>query len=1020
VTLRWFLLRRFEILNCLLRLLTGFVLAFLGSISASAGGPKFVAGVSYFNPAVLGQPVNWSGGQVRYYVDQGPLGTLSNAQAVAMVDAAAAIWSAVPTAAVKLTDEGALAEDVSGSNVLAGNGFFAAPSDVTPSATGTPVAVIFDSDGSVIDALEGVGASTPSNCALNGPLVWIDNFNPNATFAHGVIVLNGRCATSASLLETMSYQLERAFGRILGLDFSQVNDNAVSLAATEPNGVLAWPVMQPINSECGPQGGTCIPNPGTLRMDDIAALNRIYPVTAANLASFPGKVLTAANTVSIQGTVSFRNGQGMQGVNVIARPLDSNGNPIYQDTVTFVSGAYFAGNRGNSVTGFTDSQGNRLDRFGSNVASLEGYFDLSGIPLPPGVASANYQVSFEPVNPLYVDAISVGPYLLGSPSPSGTLPTLTVNGLAGGSAQTLALTAVNSAAGLILNPILDPILNPISVPYPDPVSAPIRPAAGNSLVQDLSRSSVAPRSATLGTEAQPQPLPATGTWTGRLSQIGQDDWFTLPVQANRIFTIVAQALDETGTPSAVKAMPAIGVWDGFDPIETAAAGFAPAANGTAPGETWLQVATSGSEIVRMAIADQRGDGRPDYLYRGWVLYADSVSPTRLPSSGGTIVIRGTGFRAGDTVQVGGVAAQVTSILPNEITAIVAAAGAGVTGSQDVTVNDLPTFYASATIPGGLSYDSATGDGLTLVAAPANQVPMNVPQPFSVIAKGANGSPAGGVTVLYAVTSGTATLGCGQPTCAVPTTGDGRASMTVTATSTSIAVVTASLTNGASLQAHFSGATPPALTALTPTLYLAAGATVQWPVQALVLSGGTPAAGQLVTWQSSTGIVAPTGSATANASGIATATLTAGPLTEGQMATTNACISGTGTCAAFEVFGSRPENATLAAISGTSQSMAVGSTPAAVTMRVLDMNGNPMAGGTVTVNQALYAWAPACPAHGRCAQAQLLATKATTAISALDGSVTIAPLTLAGAPTNLQGIAATGNAGSLTFTIEQHP
>ena len=995
--------------------MTGCVFAFLCSIATYAGGPRYVAGVSYFNPAVLGQPVIWSGGQVYYYVDQGPLGPLSNAQAVAMVDSAAAIWSAVPTAAVKLTDAGALAEDVNGSDVLAGNGFFAAPSDVTPSATGTPVAVIFDSDGSVIDALQGVGASTPSNCALNGPLVWIDNMNPNATFAHGVIVLNGRCATSTSLLQTMSYQLERTFGRILGLDYSQVNDNAVNLAATEPNGVLAWPVMQPINSECGPQGGTCIPNPGTPRLDDLAALNRIYPVIAANLANFPGKVLTAANTVSIQGTISFRNGQGMQGVNVIARPLDAKGNPLYQDTVTFVSGAYFAGNRGNSVTGWTDSQGNRLDRFGSNNAALEGFFDLSGIPLPTGVTTASYQISFEPVNPLYVDSISVGPYLLGSPSPSGAMPTLTINGLQAGSSQTLTVTATNSAADSILNPI------------PDPVSAIARRTSGNSPIRDLqdpgasvTRSNTAARSATIGTEAQPAPLPATGNWTGRLAQIGEGDWFTLPVRANRIFTIVAQALDETGTPSAVKAMPAIGVWDGFDPIETAAAGFAPAANGTAPGETWLQVATSGAEIVRLAIADQRGDGRPDYLYRGWVLYADTVSPTRLPSTGGVIVIRGRGFRAGDTVLVGGVTAQVTSILPTEITAAAPAAGIGVTGSQDVTVNDLPSFYASATIPGGLSYDSATGDGLTLIAAPSNQVPMNVPQPFSVIAEGASGVPAGGVTVVHAVTSGTATLGCGQSTCAVTTTGDGRASITVTATSTSIAVVTASLTNGASLQAHFSGITASALTALTPTLYLAAGATASWPVQALVLSGGTPSTGQQVVWQSSTGIAAPTGSATTNASGIASATLTVGALAEGETATTNACISETTTCAVFEAFGSRPEYATFAAMAGVNQSMAVGSTPSAVTARVLDTNGNPMAGATVTVNQALYAWAPACPSHGRCAQAQLLAAQATTVVSGLDGSITITPLTLPGIPTNLQGIATTGNAGSLTFTIEQHP
>ena len=82
-----------------------------------------------------------------------------------MVDAAAALWSAVPTAAVTLTDAGNLAEDVNGSNVVSSSGTggnalsFAAPGDVTPYSTGTPIAVVFDSDGSVIDALEGQGAS---------------------------------------------------------------------------------------------------------------------------------------------------------------------------------------------------------------------------------------------------------------------------------------------------------------------------------------------------------------------------------------------------------------------------------------------------------------------------------------------------------------------------------------------------------------------------------------------------------------------------------------------------------------------------------------------------------------------------------------------------------------------------------------------------------------------------------------------------------------------------------------------
>jgi hypothetical protein len=269
-------------------------------------------------------------------------------------------------------------------------------------------------------------------------------------------------------------------------------------------------------------------------------------------------------------------------------------------------------------------------------------------------------------------------------------------------------------------------------------------------------------------------------------------------------------------------------------------------------------------------------------------------------------------------------------------------------------------------------------------------------------------------------SGTATLGCGQNTCAVTATGDGRATLNVIATSTTPAVVTASLTNGVSLQAHFSGIAPPALSALTPTLSLAAGDSIQWTVQALLQNGGGPAPNQQILWQSSTGIVAPANSAVTNASGVASATLTVGPLTEGQSASTQACLVGTSSCATFQLFGSRPEFATLAAISGTSQSMQVGTTPAPVAIRVFDMDGNPMAGATVSVSQALYSWTPPCPQHGRCPQPQLLSTQSSTVISAIDGSLSITPLSLPGIATNLIGVAATGNLATLGFTIEEHP
>jgi hypothetical protein len=154
--------------------------------------------------------------------------------------------------------------------------------------------------------------------------------------------------------------------------------------------------------------------------------------------------------------------------------------------------------------------------------------------------------------------------------------------------------------------------------------------------------------------------------------------------------------------------------------------------------------------------------------------------------------------------------------------------------------------------------------------------------------------------------------------------------------------------------------------------------------------------------------------------MAAKSLTVGPLTEGQTVTAKACLNGTTQCITFTAFGSRPEYASLVAVSGTAQSLAVGGSPTLITLRVFDMNGNPMTGATVTLYQALYAWTPACPPHGRCAQPDLLATQAATANSALDGTVNFAPVSLSGVATNLLALAVTGNTASVNIAVEQHP
>jgi len=217
-----------------------------------------------------------------------------------------------------------------------------------------------------------------------------------------------------------------------------------------------------------------------------------------------------------------------------------------------------------------------------------------------------------------------------------------------------------------------------------------------------------------------------------------------------------------------------------------------------------------------------------------------------------------------------------------------------------------------------------------------------------------------------------------------------------------------------------GGTPPLLTSLSPMLSLASGATVNWTAQALTINNGQPLSGQSVAWQSGTGISAQSGAVISNANGIAAKALTVGPLAEGQTVTSTACLNGTGQCVVYTAFGARPEYATLQAVSGAVQSISVSGTAGQITLRVFDMDGNPMAGGIVTLYQSLYAWAAPCPAHGRCAQAELLATQAATATSALDGTVIFAPASLPGVATTMIGLAVTGNNGNVNVVVEQHP
>ncbi len=491
------------------------------------GGPHSVAGSSYFDPAVKGTPLTWSQGAVSYYTDRGNLSPLlPGASADAFVAEAFTRWTSISTAAVSAVRAGQLAEDVSGANVGVSGGVMTLPADVLPAASSFPVAIVYDADGSVTNALLGQGAGSASSCFSNAAYGGVDSFSGDGHLQHALVILNGVCAQTSAQLPDVKYRLVRVLGRVLGLDWSQVNLNVFtrSPAPTSADyaGLTIMHAMDPIN--CIPIS-ICYPNADQPAMDDRAALSRLYPVTAQNQAGFPGKELFFESRARIHGSVYFADASGqpaqpMQGVNVVARWIDpATGQPSRTYAAASVSGFLFRGNAGNATTGFNDSTGQALDRFGSDDPAVEGFFDLAGLEIPNVAGSAQYQLTVEALDPLWSQPI--GPYGPWQVAPSGTFQPLTVTVSEGGDLQQ-DIVMQNSALQ-----VRD---------WFEPTSF-----------------------------AAPAFLPASGAWAGTLSGSGSADYFWFVAQANRTLSVEVTALDEAKVASAAKAQPVIGMWALADP-----------------------------------------------------------------------------------------------------------------------------------------------------------------------------------------------------------------------------------------------------------------------------------------------------------------------------------------------------------------------------------------------------------------------------------------------------------------------
>ncbi len=738
---------------------------------ACASGPRYVTGPPYFT-APAGQPIGWKQTSLLYFTDSGDLSTsVPHAAADALVSAAASTWN-VAVANITLSQGGSLAEHVSSQNTYLGTNGVVFPSDVMASnSSAIPIAIVYDKDGSVTDTLLGVGASQPSSCRQNAVTETVDGFDPNGYLTHAVIILNGLCtAATASVQSEMQYTLARIFGRVLGLAWSQTNDNVFTGTPTPTyNQAMNWPLMHPIDILCGPYAYQCLPNPFQLRPDDISGLVNLYPVPATSPPAGKQPSLTAA--LGAEGHVTFPTGQGMEGVNVLIRRAAANEPADTWFENSAVTGSTF---RRAARSPFVAADTSALGSLGSTDPSLASFYSVAYIPVETVGDTPWQDLSFstETVNPLYAGVYSLGPYTLGTVNPSGSAPQPVPTYVDGpGAEQPLDFTIGDAAA-----------------------------TCSNG--ED-------------GTASAPVEVSATGWWTGLLCGYGHASYQTLNVHPNRTFTIEVTALNEQGVATETKAMPVIGL---FAPTDAAGSlpslGVTPAAfNALTFATTSLPAKTGQFTSVWFGIADERGEGRPDFSYQGRLFYGDTVSPATIAPSGATLTLTGFGFRSGNTVTINGVTATVISSTPNTIvlTAPTMSSAHAVDGTPvDVAITDSGTG-ASTKLFAALTYHAgaALPNSMRVVAAPAGSgyVGDVMPLPFAVQVVAADGvTPVTGDPVTFSASSRSVGFSaCSAPTspCTVLTDSTGTASTKVTplqAGSVSLLAADAALSQSVSFNA----------------------------------------------------------------------------------------------------------------------------------------------------------------------------------------------------------------------------
>jgi hypothetical protein len=239
-----------------------------------AGGPLS----SYNGKAVIYQSSNFP---ISYNSDKGSLGSFDSSQATTLVASCFQTWQDVTTATITFQDGGQLPVDVNATNYSTYLNNFS--DGINP--------IIFDSDGTIIDAEYGSGASE-NIIGFAG-----SSTNGSGYYTEGLAVLNGRFSTVFTY-DQFKATFFHEFGHFFGLDHTQINGQYVGDGNTSND--IYVPTMYPTATDDDTALGD--PNP-----DDEVAITLLYPASNAS-----------TTYAKIKGTVKWESGQAVLGANVVA------------------------------------------------------------------------------------------------------------------------------------------------------------------------------------------------------------------------------------------------------------------------------------------------------------------------------------------------------------------------------------------------------------------------------------------------------------------------------------------------------------------------------------------------------------------------------------------------------------------------------------------------------------------------------------------------------------------------------